>query len=112
MPDPRESLTEALAASLFEWKSEPPRACAIAFFLREETNAGWIEIRRRRLGWCRAGGPNGRDSSLLRNEVPRRLRASYCAFPFLRKGCCKRRNLSQTSHPLVISITFQLQGRA
>ncbi len=41
--DPRESLTEALAASLFEWKSEPPRACAIAFFLREETNAGWIE---------------------------------------------------------------------
>jgi Glycosyl transferase family 2 len=41
--DPRESLTEGLAASLFEWKSEPPGAHAIAFFLREETTAGWIE---------------------------------------------------------------------
>jgi cellulose synthase/poly-beta-1,6-N-acetylglucosamine synthase-like glycosyltransferase len=42
--DPRESLTEALAASLFEWKSDslaPPPA-AISFFLREETAAGWI----------------------------------------------------------------------
>jgi cellulose synthase/poly-beta-1,6-N-acetylglucosamine synthase-like glycosyltransferase len=42
--DPRESLTEALAASLFEWKSDslaPPPA-AISFFLREETTAGWI----------------------------------------------------------------------
>lgn len=40
--DPRESLTEALAASLFEWKSEAPRDSAIAFLLREETTAGWV----------------------------------------------------------------------
>jgi cellulose synthase/poly-beta-1,6-N-acetylglucosamine synthase-like glycosyltransferase len=43
--DPRESLTEALAASLFEWKTEAVDASVSAFsvFLREETAAGWIE---------------------------------------------------------------------
>ncbi len=43
--DPRESLTEGLAASLFEWKSQAlaPSASALAVFLREETVAGWIE---------------------------------------------------------------------
>lgn len=42
--DPRESLSESLAASLYEWKSES-RADAQAFsvFLREETANGWIE---------------------------------------------------------------------
>ena len=46
--DPHESLTESLAASLFEWKSEPlpesPSAApAFSVFLREETVAGWVE---------------------------------------------------------------------
>ncbi|HYM78842.1 MAG TPA: glycosyltransferase [Candidatus Dormibacteraeota bacterium] len=42
--DPRESLTEALAASLFEWKSEPVAAAAVfSVFLREETTEGWVE---------------------------------------------------------------------
>ena len=42
--DPRESLTEALAASLFEWKSDSlaPPSAAVSFFLREETANGWI----------------------------------------------------------------------
>jgi glycosyltransferase involved in cell wall biosynthesis len=47
--DPRESLTEKLAASLFEWKSESidetasaPRAFSV--FVREETPEGWLEI--------------------------------------------------------------------
>ena len=42
--DPRESLTESLAASLFEWKTEPLAAGAEAFsmFLREETVDGWV----------------------------------------------------------------------
>ena len=43
--DARESLTEALAASLFEWKSEPlahPRA-PFAIPLREETGQGWTQ---------------------------------------------------------------------
>ena len=41
--DPRESLTEALAASLFEWKSEAPfRPGAFSVFVREETAEGWI----------------------------------------------------------------------
>lgn len=43
--DPRESLTEGLAASLFEWKSESdssPAACSV--FLREETAEGWIDV--------------------------------------------------------------------
>jgi len=45
---PKESLTEALAASLYEWKSEPhPPSAATAFsvFLREETSQGWIAHR-------------------------------------------------------------------
>lgn len=42
--DPRESLTEALAASLYEWKTEPPPSSVPAFsvYLREETAQGWI----------------------------------------------------------------------
>jgi glycosyltransferase involved in cell wall biosynthesis len=42
--DPRESLTEGLAASLFEWKSEAvARESAFSMFLREETVEGWVE---------------------------------------------------------------------
>ena len=43
--DPRESITEALAASLFEWKSEPIPANMRAYsvYRREETTDGWIE---------------------------------------------------------------------
>lgn len=43
--DPRESVTEALAASLFEWKSEvfPSNVRAFAVYRREETGEGWIE---------------------------------------------------------------------
>jgi glycosyltransferase involved in cell wall biosynthesis len=42
---PHESLTEALAASLFEWKlqSNGAEALALAMVLREETGEGWIE---------------------------------------------------------------------
>ena len=47
--DPHESLTEKLAASLFEWKSElvrgeAPAAPAFSVFLREETAQGWVEV--------------------------------------------------------------------
>jgi hypothetical protein len=46
--DPCESLTEKLAASLFEWKSELSRtsssAPAFSVFLREETALGWMEV--------------------------------------------------------------------
>jgi glycosyltransferase involved in cell wall biosynthesis len=47
--DPRESLTEKLAASLFEWKSESfhekgPAATAFSVFLREETAEGWVVV--------------------------------------------------------------------
>jgi len=42
---PRESLTEALAASLFEWKSEklPASVAGFSVFLREETIDGWVQ---------------------------------------------------------------------
>lgn len=42
--DPRESISEGLAASLFEWKSEPlPQSGAtFSVFLREETVDGWV----------------------------------------------------------------------
>lgn len=47
--DARESLTEKLAASLFEWKSEAlhakaPAASAYSVYLREETAEGWVEV--------------------------------------------------------------------
>ena len=43
--DPSESLTESLAASLFEWKSEAVAegASAYSVFLRQETAEGWVE---------------------------------------------------------------------
>lgn len=45
--DPRESLTESLAASVYEWKSQPNdalRGSAFSVFLRQETPQGWIEV--------------------------------------------------------------------
>jgi glycosyltransferase involved in cell wall biosynthesis len=47
--DPRESLTEKLAATLFEWKSESfhthdIQARAFSVFLREETEQGWMQV--------------------------------------------------------------------
>ena len=43
--DPSESLTESLAASLFEWKSEAVAESASGYsvFLREETAEGWVD---------------------------------------------------------------------
>jgi len=42
--DPRESLTEGLAASLYEWKTEHLAGSVSSFsvYLREETIQGWI----------------------------------------------------------------------
>jgi len=43
--DPRESLTERLAASVFERKSERLQSgAAFSVFLREETAEGWVEV--------------------------------------------------------------------
>jgi glycosyltransferase involved in cell wall biosynthesis len=40
----RESLTESLAASLYEWKTEvSPQDRAFSMFIREETAGGWID---------------------------------------------------------------------
>jgi hypothetical protein len=43
--NPRESLTESLAASLFEWKSEwaVPSRAVFSVFLRQETTEGWVQ---------------------------------------------------------------------
>jgi glycosyltransferase involved in cell wall biosynthesis len=41
--DARESLSEALAASLYEWKLEPAIDSAFSMFLREETVEGWVQ---------------------------------------------------------------------
>ena len=42
--DARESLTESLAASLYEWKTESPvPESAFSIFLREETVEGWVD---------------------------------------------------------------------
>jgi len=43
--DPRESLTESLAAALFDWKAAQvsPGAAAFSVFHREETVKGWVQ---------------------------------------------------------------------
>jgi hypothetical protein len=42
--DARESLSESLAASLYEWKTESSaRQRVFSMFVREETTQGWIE---------------------------------------------------------------------
>jgi glycosyltransferase involved in cell wall biosynthesis len=74
--DPRESVTEALAASLFEWKSEaiPANLRAFSVYLREETVEGWIEnpiaqTRLVRADWNRwAGHFPERDESAVALE--------------------------------------------
>src|SRR5437899_6970270 len=44
----RESLSEGLEASLFEWKAMPKDVTSdtrgLSIFLREETPAGWVEL--------------------------------------------------------------------
>jgi glycosyltransferase involved in cell wall biosynthesis len=46
--DPHESLTEGLAASLFEWKTGPKSSAgspaAFSVFLREERADGWVDL--------------------------------------------------------------------
>jgi glycosyltransferase involved in cell wall biosynthesis len=59
--DPRESLSEALAASLFEWKITAHDASTYAIDLREENAHGWIDnpMAQTRLvsaGWDRWNG--------------------------------------------------------
>jgi glycosyltransferase involved in cell wall biosynthesis len=61
--DPRESVSESLAASLYEWKTEAVHVNATAFsvFVREETADGWVRnpVAQTRLvppGWNRWHG--------------------------------------------------------
>jgi cellulose synthase/poly-beta-1,6-N-acetylglucosamine synthase-like glycosyltransferase len=45
--DPRESLSESLAASLYEWKLHAagvPPIASFSVFLREETAEGWVQV--------------------------------------------------------------------
>ena len=79
--DPRESLTESLAASLYEWKTQTAEdgSRAFAVHLREETADGWIEnpqaqTRLVRADWKRwAGTMPARDeaATVLEGEVLR-----------------------------------------
>ena len=61
--DPRESITESLGASLFEWKLEgiPANVRAFSVYRREETTEGWIanpvaQTRLVRADWSRWAG--------------------------------------------------------
>jgi len=74
--DPRESMTEALVASLYEWKLEaiPAHMQAFSTYRREETADGWIEnpvahTRLVRTGWNRwAGNFPEQDASAVALE--------------------------------------------
>jgi glycosyltransferase involved in cell wall biosynthesis len=82
--DPRESLTEGLAASLFAWKSAAASSdVSFSVLLREETAGGWIEHnqpqtrlvpagRTRRTGWPPANDAEsvGLEGRLLRFAFP------------------------------------------
>lgn len=72
--DPSESLSDSLAASLFEWKAEAVAEAASAYsaFLREETAQGWVEnpVAQTRLvpaSWHRWEGrfPQNEESALV-----------------------------------------------
>lgn len=72
--DPSESLTESLAASLFEWKlgAVAESDSAYSVFLREETAEGWVDnpVAQTRLvspSWQRWEGrfPQKEDSALV-----------------------------------------------
>ena len=74
--DPRESITESLGASLFEWKLDgiPANVHAFSVFRREETAEGWIQnpvaqTRLVRADWNRwAGKFPERDASAVALE--------------------------------------------
>jgi glycosyltransferase involved in cell wall biosynthesis len=74
--DPRESITEALGASLFEWKLEtiPASTQAFSVYRREETAEGWIanpvaQTRLVRADWKRwAGNFPAQDASAVALE--------------------------------------------
>ena len=108
--DPRESLTERLAASLFEWKAEslrgqPSAAGAFSVFLREETAEGWVEVptAQTRLvpqdwnSWKGRFPANANAALLLKGEL-------LICFPV--------RTATQPSHSLVIAVTFHSRPRA
>ena len=63
--DPRESLTESLSATLYEWKTvQTLPAPAFSVFLREETVHGWIAVP---MAQTRLVPPN---SNLLQRRLP------------------------------------------
>ena len=79
--DPREALTEGLAASLFEWKLQvlSDDAAGFSVLLREETTAGWVahpvaETRLVRADWPRWKGNfplPGSSDNVLAGELLR-----------------------------------------
>jgi glycosyltransferase involved in cell wall biosynthesis len=80
--DPREALTESLAASLYEWKSESlpsPTPSSYSIFLREETSDGWIAnpiaktrlVPTRSFQWDRSLPPFDPRSVILEGELLR-----------------------------------------
>lgn len=75
---PSESLTEALEASLFEWKQSDPGAAAFAVAVREEVEGGWRSappetrlVDRRRLTWSGPLPPSDSAAALLRGDLMR-----------------------------------------
>ena len=88
--DPCESLTEKLAASLFEWKSEgwhgkTPAAPAFSVFLREETAQGWVDVPVAQTRLVPKAGTRGGESFRFPILAHSPLRVNCCA-SFSRDG--------------------------
>ncbi len=83
--DPRESLTESLAASLFEWKSlygDTSEATAFCVFLREETADGWIKNPTAQTRLVPHGWRRWQDVFPITEESSRTLEGDVLRFEF------------------------------
>jgi glycosyltransferase involved in cell wall biosynthesis len=77
---PNEAVSEALEATLFEWKNAEPPECAIGYnaCVREETDSGWrngeVHLRlanRRRINWVEELPPADVQAPRLSGDILR-----------------------------------------
>jgi len=82
--DPRESLTESLAASLYEWKTASVENGVRAFsvFLREETAYGWIAVPVAQTRLVRADWTRWEGTFPLADEFAQALEGELLRFVF------------------------------
>lgn len=98
--EPRESISESLQASLFEWSTHPSESMsggAFSVFLREQIGESWVRTPRPETRLIPGAGVYGRDGCRL-SRLPRSLWKGICCalrcreqnaeqLPLTRRGC-------------------------